>query len=126
MKALQIFTTIPKFYGDKASIRQQYLAYRELRSMRDAVPCETSLDGIQEFVGALLRVTAQDLAQLGVIDRVVPEPVGGAQRDPALAADMLASAISEASEVVRAKVPVPRATTMARTTRRQSLTEISR
>ena len=49
--------------SDKASIRQQYLAYRELRSLRDAVPCETSLDGIQEFMGALLRITAQDLAQ---------------------------------------------------------------
>ncbi len=49
--------------GDDGSIRQQYIAYRELRALRDAVPCETSLDGIQEFIGALLRVTAQDLAQ---------------------------------------------------------------
>ena len=49
--------------GDKGTIRQQYLAYRELRALRDAVPCETSLDGIQEFMGALLRITAQDLAQ---------------------------------------------------------------
>ena len=49
--------------GDDASIRQQYLAYRELRSLRDAVPCETSLDGIQEFLGTLLRITALDLAQ---------------------------------------------------------------
>ena len=28
-----------------------------------------------------LRLTAQDLRQLGVIDRIVPEPLGGAQRD---------------------------------------------
>lgn len=49
--------------GDKASIRQQYLAYREMRALRDVVPCETSLDGIQDFIGTLLRVTAQDLAQ---------------------------------------------------------------
>lgn len=49
--------------GDKVSIRQQYLAYRELRSLRDAAPCETSLDGIQDFMGTLLRITAQDLAQ---------------------------------------------------------------
>ena len=49
--------------GDTAAIRQQYLAYRELRALRDAVPCETSLDGIQDFMGALLRITAQDLAQ---------------------------------------------------------------
>jgi len=49
--------------GDKAAIRQQYLAYRELRALREAIPGETSLDGVQGFVGALLRITAQDLAQ---------------------------------------------------------------
>ena len=30
-----------------------------------------------------MRVTAADLKQLGVIDRIVDEPVGGAHRDPA-------------------------------------------
>ena len=49
--------------GDKAEIRQQYLAYRELRALRDAIPGETSLEGVQDFMGALLRITAQDLAQ---------------------------------------------------------------
>ena len=49
--------------SDKAAIRQQYLAYRELRSLRETVPCETALDGIQDFMGVLLRITAQDLAQ---------------------------------------------------------------
>jgi acetyl-CoA carboxylase carboxyl transferase subunit alpha len=29
-----------------------------------------------------LRLTAQDLQKLGVIDRIVKEPVGGAQRAP--------------------------------------------
>ncbi|MEM9778718.1 MAG: acetyl-CoA carboxylase carboxyltransferase subunit alpha [Pseudomonadota bacterium] len=29
-----------------------------------------------------LRLTPQDLSQLGVVDRVIPEPLGGAQRDP--------------------------------------------
>ena len=32
-----------------------------------------------------LRLTAQDLKKLGVIDRIIPEPVGGAQRMPATA-----------------------------------------
>ncbi|MFC3166533.1 MULTISPECIES: acetyl-CoA carboxylase carboxyltransferase subunit alpha [Paracoccus] len=32
-----------------------------------------------------LRLTAQDLKKLGVIDRIITEPVGGAQRDPAAA-----------------------------------------
>lgn len=42
-----------------------------------------------------LKVTAQDLKKLGVIDRIVPEPVGGAHRDPQAAAETLGSAISE-------------------------------
>lgn len=31
-----------------------------------------------------LRLTAQDLKKLDVIDRIIPEPLGGAQRDPAV------------------------------------------
>ncbi|KPF81996.1 acetyl-CoA carboxylase carboxyltransferase subunit alpha [Novosphingobium sp. AAP93] len=41
-----------------------------------------------------MRMTAQDLLGLGVIDRIVPEPVGGAHRDPTAAAVALGSAIS--------------------------------
>jgi acetyl-CoA carboxylase carboxyl transferase subunit alpha len=42
-----------------------------------------------------MKVTAQDLLALGVIDRIVKEPVGGAHRDPELAATSLVSAIGE-------------------------------
>ena len=42
-----------------------------------------------------MKVTAQDLLSLGVIDRIVKEPVGGAHRDPAKAAANLASAIDD-------------------------------
>ena len=42
-----------------------------------------------------MRMTAQELLGLGVIDRIVPEPMGGAQRDPAAAAAALAKAIGE-------------------------------
>jgi acetyl-CoA carboxylase carboxyl transferase subunit alpha len=42
-----------------------------------------------------MRVTAADLRQLGVIDRIVPEPVGGAHRDPAEAMATLGEAIGE-------------------------------
>jgi acetyl-CoA carboxylase carboxyl transferase subunit alpha len=37
--------------------------------------------GKAEQAAAALRLTAQDLQQLGLIDRVVPEPPGGAQED---------------------------------------------
>ena len=42
-----------------------------------------------------MKVTAQDLLGLAVIDRIVKEPVGGAHRDPALAMQALAMAIGE-------------------------------
>jgi acetyl-CoA carboxylase carboxyl transferase subunit alpha len=42
-----------------------------------------------------MRITASDLQALGVIDRVVGEPLGGAHRDPAGAIESLKSAIIE-------------------------------
>jgi acetyl-CoA carboxylase carboxyl transferase subunit alpha len=43
-----------------------------------------------------LRLTAQDLLTLGVVDQVVPEPLGGAHRLPKEAVEQLGSAIDEA------------------------------
>ena len=48
--------------GDGSAIRSQYLAYRELKTLRDTVPCETTMDGLEAFIGPLVRITAQDLA----------------------------------------------------------------
>jgi acetyl-CoA carboxylase carboxyl transferase subunit alpha len=42
-----------------------------------------------------MKVTAQDLKALGVIDRIVPEPLGGAHRDPATAIASLGDALWE-------------------------------
>jgi hypothetical protein len=49
--------------AERASIRSQYVAYQELKALRDACPDDTALDGIGDFMGKLLRVTAFDLAQ---------------------------------------------------------------
>ncbi|HEV2300795.1 MAG TPA: acetyl-CoA carboxylase carboxyltransferase subunit alpha [Stellaceae bacterium] len=43
-----------------------------------------------------LRLTAQDLSRLGVVDRIVPEPLGGAHRQPAEAVERLGEALDEA------------------------------
>ena len=43
-----------------------------------------------------LRLTAQDLLQLGVVDHIVPEPLGGAHRLPKEAVEQLGMAIDEA------------------------------
>lgn len=42
-----------------------------------------------------MRITAADLQSLGVVDRIVNEPLGGAHRDPAAAIGTLKSAIVE-------------------------------
>ncbi|SHE91035.1 acetyl-CoA carboxylase carboxyltransferase subunit alpha [Litoreibacter ascidiaceicola] len=42
-----------------------------------------------------LRLTAQDLNQLGVCDRIIPEPVGGAQRDAKAAIAAVGQALGE-------------------------------
>ena len=42
-----------------------------------------------------MRITAQDLQSLGVVDRIVSEPLGGAHRDPATAIGTLKTAIVE-------------------------------
>lgn len=43
-----------------------------------------------------LRLTAQDLRGFGIVDQVVPEPLGGAHRDPASAIAAVAAAIDAA------------------------------
>ncbi|TIX52020.1 acetyl-CoA carboxylase carboxyltransferase subunit alpha [Alteraurantiacibacter aquimixticola] len=50
-----------------------------------------------------MKMTAQDLMGLGVIDRIVPEPVGGAHRDPPAAAASLAQAIGEELDALAGK-----------------------
>jgi acetyl-CoA carboxylase carboxyl transferase subunit alpha len=42
----------------------------------------------------LLKLTAQDLFQMKVIDEVVEEPIGGAHRDPRRAAELLKEAVT--------------------------------
>lgn len=52
-----------------------------------------------------LRLTAQDLKQLGVNDRIIPEPQGGAHRDPKAAINAVAVAISEMLKSLDGKDP---------------------
>ena len=43
-----------------------------------------------------MKITAQDLLRLGVIDVIVPEPTGGGHRDPAATITATGDAIAEA------------------------------
>ncbi len=58
-----------------------------------------------------LRLTADDLRRLGLVDDVVPEPLGGAHRDPAAALDAMGEAVDIA---LRLLVPLDSATLIAR------------
>ena len=48
-----------------------------------------------------LRLTAADMRALGVVDEIVPEPLGGAQRDPAAVVRALDAALVRQLEVLR-------------------------
>jgi len=43
-----------------------------------------------------MKITAQDLVKFGIIDAIVPEPAGGAHRDPAAAIASTADAVADA------------------------------
>jgi acetyl-CoA carboxylase carboxyl transferase subunit alpha len=55
-----------------------------------------------------LKITAQDLVRLGVVDAIVPEPTGGAHRDPAAAikaaGDAIAAALADLRGLDRAEI----------------------
>ena len=48
-----------------------------------------------------MKITAVDLQGLGVVDRIIPEPLGGAQRDPAEAIATLRNALIEELDALR-------------------------
>ena len=59
---------------------------------RDAAQAATAAEA--------LRLTAQDLLGFGIVDQVVPEPLGGAHRAPAATVESVAAAIGAALETL--------------------------
>ncbi len=49
-----------------------------------------------EDAASNMKITAQDLVRFGIIDAIVPEPTGGAHRDPTAAIGVAGEAIAEA------------------------------
>lgn len=49
--------------AEAVSIRSQYATYRDLAELRGAVPAESDLENLAEFIGKLIRIAAFDLAQ---------------------------------------------------------------
>jgi acetyl-CoA carboxylase carboxyl transferase subunit alpha len=61
-----------------------------------------------ETAAGAMKMTASDLVELGVADAVIPEPAGGAHRDPEGAADAVGEAIGRELEVLAALTPTAR------------------
>lgn len=59
-----------------------------------------SVDYARDAADAL-RLTAQDMLEFGVIDEIVPEPMGGAHRGPAAATNAVGDALALALEAMR-------------------------
>ena len=82
--------------GESSSIRTQYLAYRELKTLRDMIPCEATMEGLEAFMGPLMRVSAQDLARERIESfsayRFLYERLLGARARPWLPAAFCAAA----------------------------------
>jgi hypothetical protein len=49
--------------AETASIRSQYIAYQDLRALRRDLPVAEDFEGLEQFIGKLVRVTAFDLSQ---------------------------------------------------------------
>ena len=49
--------------AENVAIRRQYVAYQDLKVLRDLVPQEGTMGEIERFVGKLVRMAAFDLAQ---------------------------------------------------------------
>ena len=81
--------------SSSSSIRGQYIAYRELRALRGDIPAQTSLEGISDFIGAMVRIAAHDLAQEQISSfsafRFLYERLLGAEARPFLPAAFCAA-----------------------------------
>ncbi len=63
--------------------------------------------GVEDFAKAAeaLKLTAQDLLKFKIIDDIIPEPLGGAHRDPQETANNIAEYILKAIEELKTKTP---------------------
>jgi acetyl-CoA carboxylase carboxyl transferase subunit alpha len=89
--------------GD-VTIMLQYATYSVISPEGCASILWKSADKAPE-AAETLGITANRLKALGLVDKVVPEPLGGAHRDPQAAAQALRKALAEALRQLREKKP---------------------
>ena len=89
--------------GD-ATLMLQYATYSVISPEGCASILWKSADKAPE-AAETLGITANRLKALGLVDKVVPEPMGGAHRDPQAAAQALRKALAEVLRQLREKKP---------------------
>jgi acetyl-CoA carboxylase carboxyl transferase subunit alpha len=89
--------------GD-VTIMLQYATYSVISPEGCASILWKSADKAPE-AAETLGITANRLKTLGLVDKVVPEPLGGAHRDPQVAAQSLRKALAEVLRPLREKTP---------------------
>lgn len=82
--------------AENTAIRRQYVAYQDLKVLRELVPQEGTIGEIERFVGKLIRMAAFDLAQERLSSfsafRFLYERLLGAEARPYLPAAFCAAA----------------------------------
>jgi hypothetical protein len=82
--------------AENTAIRRQYVAYQDLKVLRDLVPQDGSISEVERFIGKLVRMAAFDLEQekLGCFSafRFLYERLLGAEARPYLPAAFCAAA----------------------------------
>ncbi|HLG21773.1 MAG TPA: acetyl-CoA carboxylase carboxyltransferase subunit alpha [Candidatus Manganitrophaceae bacterium] len=72
----------------------QYAVYSVISPEGCAAILWNDSDKTAEAADAL-KMTATDLIQLGIVDEIIPEPAGGAHRDPQKVAEMISKSVSK-------------------------------
>ncbi len=85
-------------------LMMQYATYSVISPEGCASILWRSADMAPEAADAL-GITASRLKTLGLVDKIVPEPLGGAHRDPQAAAQALKKALAEALKQLQEKKP---------------------
>ena len=81
---------------ENTAIRRQYVAYQDLKALRELVPQEGTIGEVERFIGKLVRMAAFDLAQERITSfsafRFLYERLLGAEARPYLPAGFCAAA----------------------------------
>ena len=81
---------------ENTAIRRQYVAYQDLKALRELVPCEGTIGEVERFIGKLVRMAAFDLEQERIASfsafRFLYERLLGAEARPYLPAAFCAAA----------------------------------